>query len=378
MRSAAEAGVRVVDSAAQVPATAWDALVGPEDLFLSSRWLRVAEATAGVPMRYLLLARGGRPVAGLPAALAGTAAPWLSGRPDTLLERCAREGMPGAAECRGALPVDLAGALLPSLVCGGRHLGRTRVVGGPAAGAVNGDGTRAAGAAAELVAAAERLARTLGARSVAFLYVDDRDAALRGALAARGYAGHVSGSYSWLPLAPGGFSGWLAGLSAHRRRRVLADRRRLEAAGVQVRLEPLTAAAIPRLAELEAELLTRYGLRWVPAQSERVLRRVLAELGGDALVSVASGGGGVRGFALVLRHGPAWFAHRAGFDYAWQGRLPLYFEVLYHHLIEQAPAAGVTAIHYGTGSAQAKRSRGCLAADQHAFLLRIPADGGGR
>jgi predicted N-acyltransferase len=370
------AGVQVVKNAAQVPAAAWDALVGPDDFYLSSRWLRVAEATAGTELNYLLSVDGpggadgpGRLTGGLATVLAQPSSPWLLGRPDTLLEFCARDGLAGAAECLAALPGSPADTLLPSVVCGERHIGRTRAL-------VRG-GQDGGGDAAEidgLVAAAEQLASSRGARSTVFPYVDERDTTLREVLIRRGYVSYVSGVYSWLPVPADGIAGYLRRFSAHRSRRIRADRRRLASAGVEVRIEPLTPALLRPLAELETLLLTKYGGQWSPEQSESIFTRILAELGGEAIVWAARIDGDLCGFALLLQHTNRWQAHRAGFDYAAQGSLPIYFEVMFYYLVEAAAAAGITEIHYGTGSAEAKRSHGCRTTDQYAFQ-RIMAMG---
>ena len=296
--------------------------------------------------------------------LAQPTSPWLLGRPDTLLEFCARDQLPGAAECLTALPGDPADTLLPSLVCGGRHIGRTRTLVRGAA-----DGAEDITEIDELVAAAERLSREHGARSTVFPYVDERDTALREVLARRGYAHYTSGTYSWLPIPDGGFAGYLATLSGHRRPRVRTDRRRVAEARIEVRMEPLTPELIWPLAELETSLLTKYGGQWSPAQSESIFNRILAELGADAVVSTARADGRLCGFALFLRHADRWHGHRGGFDYAAQGSLPVYFEVAFYHPVEQAAEAGVTEIHYGTGSTPTKHSRGCRSVGQDAFQL---------
>lgn len=366
------AGIQVLECAGQLPAARWDELVGPDDVFLTSRWLRVAEATAGTPMNYLLSNGSqdgsagpcGELAGGLVTVLAQPTSPWLLGRPDTLLEFSARDQLPGAAECLAALPGNPADTLLPSLVCGGRHIGRTRPL---VRGALDGeDGVTEIDG---LVSAAERLAREHGARSTVFPYVDERDTALREVLARRGYASYASGTYSWLPIPDDGFAGYLATLSGHRRPRVRADRRRVAEAGVEVRMEPLTPELIWPLAELESSLFSKYGGQWSPAQSESVFSRILAELGADAVVCTARADGRLCGFALFLRHADRWHGHRGGFDYAAQGSLPVYFEVAFYHPVERAAEAGVTEIHYGTGSTPTKHSRGCRSVGQHAFQL---------
>jgi uncharacterized protein len=353
-----------VDRAAALPEAQWSALLGPRDFFLSPPWLRVVEATAGVPIRYLLARDGEALRAALPTALAGPETAWALGRPDAALARCEREGRAGAAEVRAALPGGRPEALLPSLVCGGRHLGRNRILHPTSAGVP---------VLAEMVAAAERLATEDGAASTAFLYVDEDDAPLRRVLAGRGYNCFDSGEVSALALAPGGFDGYLDTLGAHRRRRIRAERRRCAAAGVRVHIEPLTPALLPRLAELETWLYRKYGLRhWRPEMSERALRGILGEFPGTALVCLARAGGDIRGFGLILPFHDTWYVHRSGFDYAYQGDLPLYFETLFYHPVEAAPGHGVHTLVYGTGSAQTKRSRGCHTSGQRAYVRLLP------
>jgi hypothetical protein len=353
------------DRSAALPEARWSALLGPQDFFLSPPWLRVVEASIGMPVRYLLAREGDELLAGLPAVLAGADTAWALGRTDTVLARCEREGRAGAAELRAALPGGRPEALLPSLVCGGRHLGRNRILYAPAAGELVLDG---------MVAAAEELADGLGAASTAFLYVDEEDALLRRVLARRGYRSFVSGEVSMLRIPPEGFGGYLDALGGHRRRRVLAERRRCAAADVNLGIEPLSAALIPRLAQLETWLYQKYGLRhWRPEMSVRALSCILDVLADTALVCLARAGGDIRGFGLILPFRDTWYVHRSGFDYAYQGTLPLYFATLFYHPVEMAARHGVTTLAFGTGSADTKRSRGCRASGQRAYVRLLPS-----
>ena len=227
-----------------------------------------------------------------------------------------------------------------------------------------------------LVAAAERLAAERGAASVCFPHVDVRDADLVTLLGGRGYDWHTSAQYCWLPVPTGGFDAYLAGMSQHRRRRVRLERRAVAEAGVEVGLQPLVAALAPRLGELDAMLLAKYGNPADPARSAEVLTGIAEMMGDDALVSLARRDGEVIGFGLVLRSRAQgeeqWFGHRAGFDYSAQGHLPLYYVVLYYCVLEAAAAAGVRVLHAGIGSTDAKLARGCEASEQRSFLLRLP------
>ncbi len=212
--------VTVYKAASEIPAPDWDALAGGDDLYLSRRWLEVAEAGGGAPFRYFLAREAGRPAAAVPAVLAGAEVPWITGRADVLLARCAAEDLPGAAALVERLGGKPASALLPTLQVGGRHVGRSRVLGGRP------DLTT------ELIARCEDEARSSGAATVTLPYVDERDDCLRDVLSARGYACYVSGAYSWLDVPPGGFPQYADSLPARRRRRVLAERRQVAAAGV--------------------------------------------------------------------------------------------------------------------------------------------------
>ncbi|MGC5363879.1 GNAT family N-acetyltransferase [Streptomyces sp. DT24] len=361
-----------------VLALGWEDLLRPEDLFLGGDWLRVAQRTAGSPMRYVARL-GGDGAAGngagagagpdlpvidaaLATALATEKSPWVLGRPDTLLRFSAEAGRAGAAELLAELPGPPAEALLPSLVCGGRHMGRSRVPRGPATGRT---------AVAQLVARAEEIAVEHEAASVAFPFVEGGDEVLRQVLADRGYRSHLSGRYSSLPVTPGGFEDYLLRLSAKRRRRVRTERRRLAEAGVEMRMETLSTALIPRLGRLEEELMAKYGIAWTAAQTEEVLREMAANFGDDAVVTLAVGDGLIRGFGTMIRFRDHWYARQAGFDYGYQRKLALYFETLYYFPVEMAARNGITTIHYGLGSEEAKLSRGCVAEDQFAYVLRL-------
>ncbi|MGV9884410.1 GNAT family N-acetyltransferase [Streptomyces sp. NPDC003006] len=358
-------GVLAVHRSADLPRAGWDALAGPYDVFLTCRWLDVVEATAGVPMTYLWVERDGRPVAGLATARATTSVPWALGRPDVVLRNSAEAQLPGAAELLASLDADPSEALMPALVAGGRHVGSTRVL-------CSADAT---GADVEsLVAAAEALARAAGLASVCFLYLDERDASLTRTLATRGYTSYTTGRYSTLHVPDdGGFDAYLAALPRKRRVSIASERRRIRESGLRVRLTSLDETDLDRCADLESGLLAKYGIDIRPEQVLAQIRQVRDVFGDDAFAVVAETDGEVRGFGLILRHGDHWYARQTGYDYAYQKStgLALYFEVLYYRLVEEAAAAGVRTLHYGLGSEQAKRSRGCVATEQRCHVLRL-------
>ncbi|WP_330306363.1 MULTISPECIES: GNAT family N-acetyltransferase [unclassified Streptomyces] len=369
-----QADVRAVADAAGLPDAGWDGLLGAEDFFQTSRWLAVQERNSGTTMDFLVQHREEKPVAALVAAWADDSVPWLLARPDAMLSRALEDGgPPEAAAVLAEVAQGDPASLLPSLVCGGRHLGRTRTLAGPDA--LPSD-------VEALVVRAEQLAAERGAASVCFPHVDVRDAGLVELLRTRGYRSHLSAHYAWLPIPPGGWDQFLAEMSKHRRRRVRLERRALAEAKVEVHLEPLTKALAPRLGELDCNLLRKYGNPASPEHSAGLLSWISEVMGDDAMVSVARKDGAIIGFGMVLRSRARgeeqWFGHRAGFDYDAQGKLPLYYDVLYYRVLEAAAREGVSVLHAGIGSVEAKLARGCLASEEHSFLLRLPRTGSGK
>ncbi|MEU8759672.1 GNAT family N-acetyltransferase [Streptomyces sp. NPDC048659] len=339
----------------------WDGLVGAEDFFLGPDWMRVLQDSAGAWMGYLTAHDGDRLLAALPMVRATHESPWSLGRTDLLIRHCAEEGMAGAAGIlAGFGDVD---RLMPSMMSGGRHLGRTRLLLAPDTGA---------DIAHAIVERAERAAALEGCRSICLPYVDASDVLQREVLAERGYVSHESGRFASLTLPGEGFMDYAMALPGRRSRRVRSERRHIEDSGVWITLDPLDPADIPRLAALETQLFGKYGMTgWDPRRSEAVLRAAAERLGGRALVSRAELDGSVVGFGLVLAHGDAWFAHRAGFDYAAVGKLPLYYELLYYTLADHAPRHGVRTVHYGIGSTEAKVSRGCGLSAQYLYVKEL-------
>ncbi|MEV7728529.1 GNAT family N-acetyltransferase [Streptomyces sp. NPDC087917] len=339
----------------------WNTLVGAEDFFLGTDWMRVLQDSAGAWMGYLTARDGERPLAAMALVRATRESPWSLGRTDLLVRHCAEEGMAGAREVLAAFgDVD---RLMPSMMGGGRHLGRTRLLLHPHAGPST---------AHRVLDEAEATAVREGCRSLCLPYVDADDRVQREVLRERGYTSHVSGQFATLTLPGAGFTDYALAFPPHRSRRVRAERRRVGAAGVRITLAPLDPADIPRLAALETELFAKYGMTgWDPLRSEAVLRAAAARLGDRALVSRAELDGRVIGFTLILSHGDVWFAHRAGFDYAAVGKLPLYYELTYYTPADHAPRHGVKTVQYGIGSTEAKVSRGCSLSTQYLYVKEL-------
>lgn len=352
-----------VESAGRLHEVRWDSLLSPADPMQSSGWLSIQERHSRTPLWYTVIRDGDRPVAGLVSVKADDTVPWLLARPDAQLEAARRENRTGAAELLGGIQPD---ALLPALVCGGRHIGRTRPLLGPDAGREELD---------DLLTAAESLARAEGLRWVTFPHVDARDASLMEELHERSYTWFESATGCWIDVPTDGMDGYLAGMSQSRRRRVRRDRKEVGAAGFTVSVEPLTVEMAPRLGELDAALLRKYGNPADADSSAAMIGELAERLGDDVLVSVARRDDEIAGFGVLVRQRVGdeeqWHGYRAGFDYETQGSTPLYFEVLYYSAIEAAAAQGVSVLNVGVGSTDAKVAHGCESSEQRCYIKEL-------
>ncbi len=207
-----------------------------------------------------------------------------------------------------------------------------------------------------------------GLRSVGFLYVDEDDAALRAALEAAGYLGFPSEVAFSLPIAGNALTGYLDRLSRPRRNKVRRELRDLADGRTSYRHEALTDELIERIAPLELALYRRHG---TPADADAfvaVLRGIARNLVGASHVVLAEVDGQLAGFVLVFRFRSELYARQVGFDYDRKGTLPLYFGLVYYHLVEFAHRTGARRIFYSTGSPTVKLSRGCEPIGQTGYL----------
>lgn len=325
----------------QAARAGWDGLLGPDDGFQQTSWLLMQERLLGDRLHVTCLWSGTELVAGLVSVDTDVDSPWTMARPDLLLD----------------LPPEVS---LPALSCGGRHLGNTRALLAPGRdGAVLGP----------LLEECTDRAAAREDRCVYFPHVRDDDL-LAGELAAAGFARSPVDPYCILPV-EGSFEEYLSRVSQSKRRGIRRDRREVADAGFVLDLVPLVECDLERLAELDVALLRKHGNDLAdPEHSLAVLEGLAA--GPDVLVTVASRDGVVAGFGAMVQLEVAgstqWFGNRAGFHYEMQADVPLYFEVLFYSPYEWAVDRGVTAIHVGMGSTQAKTSRGAVPHPQSCWV----------
>ena len=342
---------------------AWDDTVHQRAFYASARWVSVAAETLSGPAWYLLYRPAGQAglVASVPCYEIGEDSPFRLCRASTILRRVLTASGPGQGNndrADGELP-DL---LMPSLFVGGRNPGHTRL------------GTRscppeqAEAASNELIGAAESIAAERGLASVSVLYVDEDDHLLRKVLKQRGYAGFQHGEAAWLDVPGGSFTDYTANLSRKRRETVNADLRDLRLGGVTYQDVPLADAPAGALVALMGNLSAKYGAGFQAQSTRQQLDVIGRHFGPDATAVLALVGGQLCGSVVTLRWRDSLSLKFTGFDYQVKGTVPVYFGLLFYHLIEYAQANSVTRIFYSTGSGPTKRSRGCTLTGQYAYL----------
>jgi hypothetical protein len=75
---------------------------------------------------------------------------------------------------------------------------------------------------------------------------------------------------------------------------------------------------------------------------------------------------------LIVYRNNAW-AGRLGFDYEFQGTLPLYFGVLFYGLTDFASSTHLASIDYAVAAERAKTSRGCIPRRTHRVIRVLDA-----
>lgn len=339
----------------------WDNLLGTGDFHLSSAWLGVLEEMLSVKPIYLAVRDGKGIASGLVVySLDDTAPPWDFYRLDRVLDRLGRiAGHDGTAWSDQA---SAAGEVLPSLLCGGRHTSYSRLLVRPDL-----DPREANAVTMALLREVDDLAAELGARSAGFMFVDDGDDRLAACLASNGYERFPHGRASSLEVTFADLDDYIAHFSKKRRWSVRKEIRQLAEAGVTFRVRPLDEDTIQQIVPLEIQLEARYGVDDDFESAARNHRIVSRHLGEGIRTVAAEADGRIRGFINVAPWRDDLIVRQAGFDYPFQGRLPLYFGVLFYALVPYAIETGIRRIHYSVESEAAKRSRGCRATSQYGF-----------
>jgi uncharacterized protein len=350
-------------SSARALGAEWDALLGPGDLYLDTRWLEMVEFAYTAPPLYLV-ARGrtGAIEGGLVGYRFDATTPASSFyRIDMVLARLI--GDAGHPSRTGAETFE---ALLPSLFCGGRTNAHSRVPVAPSL-----DSSSARRVTGQLLLGLEEQAEATGAASLGFLYVDADDLPLRGALEDAGYRCLRTGVRSILDVAWSSFVGYERGFSRNRRFSIRRERRMLAEAGVRYRIVRLSDELAPVLAPLELALHRKHGSSRTLDEAESALRFLARAHPDGTSVILASAGSRVVGFVVLVRWWDELYLRQLGLDYEWKGDLPLYFALVFYEPIQMALRWGVVRIEYSIEAEETKASRGCRQVEQLGYVKAL-------
>lgn len=355
--------IKILSAASELEQCGWDDnLLRSGDFYLSSAWLRVLESSS-VPSFYLTATDDhGGAVAGLTAHLLSRETPaWDFYRIDRVLRRLAALPDRDAHGIVGVRPREPV-TLMPSLLLGGRHTSHSRLL--LARGLPEAAQQEATDA---LLDEAGRLGRELGARSLAFMFVDEHDR-LRDDLGQRGYLAFLHAKAGVMDIDFATFDEYLSRFSPHRRRRIGKELRSFAEAGVVFSHHPL-GEVIEEITPLGMALEYRYGVDGDTVDAaQKSLQTVSAAFGERAVALTAEQDGKIRGYVLAIRWNDVLVLRSAGFDYDYKGRLPLYYGVVFYNVVRYALASGVRQVLYSIESAEAKESRGCRIIDEYGMV----------
>ncbi len=258
--------------------------------------------------------------------------------------------------------------VMPSMFIGGRNPGHTRL------------GTAGCAPAHEhavseaLITAAESIAAEHGLASAGVLYVDEDDQALRKLLANRGYTRFLHGEAAWLDIPGNSFEDYIDALPRKSRQTVHSDLRKLGSAGVTFRCSSLNPGSMETVVNLVAKLSAKYGAGFSEETTYKQLEAIRELFGDNAAVAMSLLDDRVCGAVVILHWRNSIFLKFGGFDYQLQGRLPIYFGLLFYYMVQYAHANSVDRINYSTGSARTKLSRGCSLVGQYAYVKMMRPD----
>lgn len=334
--------VRMADRLANVPGPDWDSLVGDDGFYSSYDWLRFMETQPRQRSRYLLASDAGR----LTGALAVC---WVDD--------------PEAPRIRADRFAELLGFDGRMLVAGATRGYRTTFL----LGQQDADGRRRT--LTDLVRAALSVAREDGCTGIVLPFLTT------GALTDLAGVARVRAAFE-VPEAEIISSGldldtYAARATRRVRNKIRADRARFARAGWTIRLRSLSDCWRDA-ARLLHELQRKYGSSRQLSFYEDSLSGQARLLGGRSLAFCCEDNAGLAGVAVYYRWRDTMYGRLAGFDYDRLRGASEYFATTLYEPIEYAAGHGVTRLHLGGGSWQAKGYRGATMRPRWSAF--IPAD----
>jgi len=164
---------------------------------------------------------------------------------------------------------------------------------------------------------------------------------------------------AWIPVGPGGWAQWLQSLpSKGRRDSVKQEIKAFARAGYQIRRSPLSEC-YREAAELLAATQRRYGHPYdLDVLAESFRRQAIAMGSAAQVLFCARQGESAVAFCLYYIFGDTLFVRAVGFDYPQLRGAAEYFNLVYYEPVRIAADHGLSWLHLGIESADAKALRG--------------------
>jgi hypothetical protein len=227
-----------------------------------------------------------------------------------------------------------------------------------------------AGVEQEVVAALARgvqqHAQDEGFLACGFLYVPERHLPALEAVYER--PGFLAAGQTWLHGDWTCFDDYLFTLKRTRRNKVRRERHEYAGSGIVTRVLPGSEGLDEQTAALQLALRIRHGGGGSVADVLRDYAALTAELGDDLLVFRAELHGELVGMSLCLRDDDRLHVRLVGFDDDRPGLDFTYFNVTYYEPIEWGIRQGIRSWVFGTGTYQAKTSRGATVEPLYAVV----------
>lgn len=357
----AVARLAVERSAAEVQGRCWDRLLGHGDYYFSTGWLGFVEKLASDFHCYLTTSDSRRRIS------CGLTVHQLDDRASPFSRVDSRLLPVVASTCpidRRTLASELRQLLLPTLSCGGRTLGLSKVL-------YAGELLRSVRkrTIADMLARAESIAHSRDLSSVSALYVDAQDWLLRNTFLSSGFIEFPSAVSSRLEVPRSGFEAYLSRFRSHRRQRIRRDRRKVREGAWQFACMPVTASLLEPITALQVANLTKYGWN-VDFDDALNTNRLMFDYLPDRVEAIiaSNDGSNPRAVLTFIQWCDQIYTRQFGSDYRVAGSVPMYFELVYYQLIEEAWRRNVRMIDYSIDLEHVKRARGCIQSTRYGYV----------
>lgn len=334
-----------MDDIADVDAAAWGQL--GTHLAWQLAYLRITAADPSALLRFSVLHRDGRPVAGAMRT-------WLEGPGWGFTDPVELLSGDGVSFDYPVTVYALPAAHLPGI--------------GAAETATVAD-------VSALLADLERSDAAKGATLTAVLTVPPGREVLTAALRQRGYIPFETATECVLEVDDGGLEGYLATVPGHRRRTLRHEIRRFDESGLTVAERPVAGIGREH-ARLIVLHLRKYGRddESEDAMADR-LRAILGNVGESCVLLEARREGELAGFVIAYRDGSDLYPRVLGIDHGLTAGTFTYFMLGYYALVRHAGRTGARRILFGPSAYGAKALRGCRPERRVSWVLPLTGDG---